>query len=849
MTGRALLIGAQTFGLGGVGHDVRAMAGALEQWGFDIDRCEAEPASRAGILDACEKLIDGTGAGESIVVYFSGLGGTLRPARREDAEPPSPVRFIVPTDFGESGDATFRGITSIEFSEILHRMSDGRAVTVILDCCFDARPSRTPGMSVKALGRPAPLDPMTAHLDALRRRALPAGRRGPESVIRLYASAPGQFAYEFDGPAGARAGRFTDGLVHALREAHGVAANWSMVMDRVRRRLATLRPAQRPVATGPLERRLFGRSEGGRPVPLATTIKGERIQLWGAPLLGVQIGDEFAIMPDGPTAPGTEPIGEVVVDSLDVTWAEGRLRPRSPGAGFPGAIRAHRTRAAWIPLPLRVRVDGARGAALVDAIAASPHVRSAAPDEACAVAVGLTPDGRLVVTDRIGPLHTPQDADARGVARVMRNLTRLARATALRSLTGDPHAGLDDPQAALDEPVDVEIGLLDDHGHHTPLPESGAVAFVGQRMYARVHNRGDHAVYVSAFDVGVAGHIGLLTSGSPAGVRVDPGARCLLGGAADRGAGIGLSWPAEPDAPGVDHARPATILVVAASMPQDLDVFDRRDPPERGTLRGARSALERRFDQIVAGAPREVEGDAGPPVRYRVHAIDFELVPAALPRAERAVFQVDERPDTAARVLSAARTAPADVTVSVSNLLAHHNRSLRCGKIRLDAVVVTADRDGHPCWRVHTVRFAGIQDGVPVRPDPDSVYCGPICDQLDLAVWVACDNRGSPDLAELLARLPPDAGPPEPGGRHPLGPARATCATIDAAASIMDSCADVLGKEAGDIAGLYRVVWPAADFAGAGRPVRQNRVRARDFSFTCTVEAVRGSGGTATSPV
>ena len=50
MVRKALLIGAQTKGLTGVENDVKSMAEALARRGFTTTCCEAENASRAGIL-------------------------------------------------------------------------------------------------------------------------------------------------------------------------------------------------------------------------------------------------------------------------------------------------------------------------------------------------------------------------------------------------------------------------------------------------------------------------------------------------------------------------------------------------------------------------------------------------------------------------------------------------------------------------------------------------------------------------------------------------------------------------------------------------------------------------------
>src|SRR5262249_19062419 len=154
-------------------------------------------------------------------------------------------------------------------------------------------------------------------------------------------------------------------------------------------------PGQRPVASGPLHRGLFGGGEVDPSALLRATIKGGVVQLLGGPLLGVRVGDEFAITPvDGSGACGTGRVGDVVVDRVNQTKATGRLRPGSPDAGARASIRVWQTRAVWSPMPVRLRADDPRAAELVDAVAASRHVRPAAGDELCAVDVDVSPDGR-----------------------------------------------------------------------------------------------------------------------------------------------------------------------------------------------------------------------------------------------------------------------------------------------------------------------------------------------------------------------------------------------------------------------------------------------------------------------
>ena len=148
MARKALLIGSQIDGLTGVGNDIGSMANALDRWGFTSVRCEAENASRAGILDAYERLIadaERPGRGGHLLQRAR----RLRPpaGRRPSSSRPAGygVQFIVPTDYHSSTEDDFRGITSVELSVLLARLTEKtKNATVVLDCCHAAHMSRGP---------------------------------------------------------------------------------------------------------------------------------------------------------------------------------------------------------------------------------------------------------------------------------------------------------------------------------------------------------------------------------------------------------------------------------------------------------------------------------------------------------------------------------------------------------------------------------------------------------------------------------------------------------------------------------------------------------------------------------
>jgi hypothetical protein len=843
MARKALLIGSQTEGLTGVGNDVAAMSRVLDLWGFASSPCEAENASRAGILDAYERLIADANQDDAVVVYYSGHGGysegpddrTLAPARRT-------IQFIVPTDYHASTENDFRGITAVELSLLLARLTEKtKNVTVVLDCCHAAHMSREREMTAKALSRKVSYRLVANHMDNLRRR----GQRldlwvppGNPHAVRVVACAPEQSAYEYDNRDGVRTGMLTEAVAQALTEAKATdrPVSWSTVIDRVRQRVLTTKPSQRPDAEGPAQRLLFDVVEADPVATLPATMTADRIRIGGAPLFGVRPGDTFAIMSgddDDPGVPGTDrKFGDVCVDHVDSSAAWGELRPTSPTRTVPVGARAHLVSTAAPALPVRVARADPRVGDLVRAIEAAPLVRLAEPDEECRVHVDVGDMGGLTVRDEVGPLHPPRLADPAGVGLVVRDLTRLARAHALRCLA-------EDLEHTLPGPVSVEFGLVED-GRARPLSSSGAVLHVGHSIHVRVRNGGKDRIYVSLLDIGVAARISVLNPTSPGGVRLRKGEEYVFGrndltGALD---GVTLSWP--EDLLG-GRPRPETIVVLASSEPVDTRVLEQRGVRAKG--RQAGSKLEQCLDQLSTGNPRDVSPAPGPGVRFTVRTIDFDLVPAPAPAVEVDSFQVDDRPDPATLLWGPKSVAPTHVALRLSDLVVHHNRAFRGSDIRLDAVVITGGSQENPVYHARTERFSDISDGQRLPLDNLLVYHGPAVDYLDIAVWVSRDSRGSLELSDLLQESltskEVQAALAQVGGLLAAAPQVATAVSaVGAGAVVVNAAYRLLRRTFGDSIGLYRTTLLAHEQFGVGRPAEQDVVRAQDFSFRYLVEEV-----------
>ena len=843
---RALLIGAEIDGLAGVENDLNSMAQALEARDFAIGRCTGKDATRAGILAAYEALIAAAGPRDAVVVYYSGHGGFVRPpdaglTRSELMD----MQFIAPVDFYDSTDDDFRGVTSVELSVLLGRLTEKtRNATVVLDCCHAAQMSRDLRLVVKSLRNLAPYERLRAHIDKLRGDGvLHTELRRPTGnpyAVRIVACAPEQSAFEYEGRDGKRVGVLTESLTMALAEAGFEKITWATVMDRVRQRVLRRSPNQRPEVEGPSRRLLFDTAEDLLLATLrATAIGSGRVSLAGAPLLGVQHDDAFVIMPPGAVGPDHQlKVGDLRVDRVGPFAAEGHVTFNSGWTQVPVGARAHRTTIVAQALPVCLPDSDGVAADLVKAVAADlnkavaaePLLRRAVQDEDWLAEVRLGPTGGLTLHDRIGPLRTPCDGDRDGIEQIVHDLKILAQATGVRGLAAKS-------EWAFNADVAVEWGHVR-QGRKIPLKAPGSVVHVGDRIYVSVRNNTGTPVFVSLVDIGVSGRIGVLTRFSPAGVQLAPNERYTLGFDDLDGelTGVPLSWPTGLDPA---QARPETVLVIVTSGPQDISALEQDGVGRRG-VRGPVSPLQRLLDQVATGCTRELDPPGGPSVRFDVHTIEFELRPLA----DEGPFLIDERPDPATLLRTSRGAAPMTVAVRIEELQIHHNRALFGADIRVDAVVLTgAGPTVQPVYLAQTERFSNIRDNERLPLDRALVYHGPAVSYLDLAVWVSRDEAGSLALSDLLADeltgLEVQNALVTLSGTMLTSAHAATAAVVMGAGAVVINVAYRLLRGAvGNVIGLYRGSLLAHERFGVGRHPETGVRRVQDFSIAYTVEDV-----------
>ncbi|UBU08843.1 caspase family protein [Nonomuraea gerenzanensis] len=835
----ALLAGAQTEGLTGVGTDVAAMADLLGRRGFEIRRCEGDTATREGIIGAYERLIRDVREQDAVVFYFSGHG--MYAATAEAGLPD--VQFIVPWGYGTAGNG-FDGITDVELSVLQARLTSVTPnVTAIIDSCHAARMSRDPRLRPKALAHPVPAEVVAEHLHRLSAEGWDLGQRHADAnplAVRLAACRRWQTAFEYTNAQGVTTGVFTESLCLALQEAEeaeaaGTRASWQRIMKRAEERVLALAPGQRAHVEGNPWRLPFELGEETHEDLLdAERLPDGRIRLLGGHLLGVEPGDGYALITDQDSV-----LTDVTVSTVTGATSVAAVTSGSPPAGLPQRMRARLVRRELPRHAVRVHGSGPAADDMRAALDAAPHVRLAtaeAPAVLCTVEVSQEP-GRIRLRDEVGDLVGPKAASPEGIAATVGNVAKLARSATLRTLP----SGAGDCELLV--PYTVEWGRVSE-GAPERLPDGGAVCYTGEPIYVRLRNDGDRPLYFWLFDLGITGGVTHITNADPYGLPLAGGSEYTVGHSPDTGlTGLRLSWAEDVPA---DAPRPESLLVVVADREQDLAALQQTaargakgQAAVRASLTPTSSVLESMLHRTMAGMSRELPAEQhARPVRYAVEHLDFLLHPAPAVSRETASFLIDQRPDRSLRIphKGRARGGPVPVALRLGELVVHRNRALRGGDVRIDALVLTGADGELPAYRAETVRFSGVRDGDRLPLDDLLLYHGPAVDYLDLALWVSRDRQDSLHLSDMLSErlgsMDFKQAAVDVAGLAMAAPqVLAAVTALGATATIVNIAYQLLSAAVGDSIGLYRTSLLQAEGFCLGHHPSTGLMRAQDFSF------------------
>jgi hypothetical protein len=854
MAKRALVIGSQIIGLRGVEHDVRRMAAALAARGFAVDARTGADASRAGILDGHAALTAASQPGDAAVVYYSGHGGRVintdpRAGSREHPDVPRQLQLVVPTDYEESTDDDFRGISGWELSLLLADLTARtRNATVILDCCHSAQMTRDGairGATPRALPHPKHLG-IARYLDALRAGGARLERLSPTGnpdAVRLFACADSQSAWEYPNADGHPGGALTEALLELLAQA-GDAVTWAVLGRAIRERVLRTFPAQRPELGGPVGRAVFSLDEPARSdaVPVATS--AGRVVIRAGRIAGVTAGDVYAVMPLAATGPDpARRLATATVTAVGPLDSEVALtQVTAPGGGLPAGALAIPVQRAIAPLAVRVAGTGSRLAEVRAAIEEAPRLTLAAPgDPEATLAVVSVADGSLRIVDPAGDLLGPLPLTGSGaretILDAVRFLADLAVAASVRELEGGHGLAADT--------VAVDWGTVVD-GAPIAQPAHGALLGLGDRIFVRIENRGPAPVHAHVFNIGTGGKLSRLTSFATLGVPLPSGHGYTLGAVDGVGVvGLGLTWPRGLPR---DTPRRDEIVVIATSQPVDLGGLETDHRGRGGGTRGdsgPRAVLEQVRRGGVRGLAPTTAADG-----FLVARRSFELAPTAGRVALAAgAFLVDDNPTGMHAALAPRAWAPArptaavargasPLTIRLADLVIDASAGLGAGDVRVDSLVCTRAAGAPPCV-VQTLRLGRPRAGERLDLGAGLLFRGAVGDFVDAAVWLSAASEAAP-LEQLLAEA---TSAELQQAMATLGHVAAVdlpwIGAVGASAVLIRAAHDVLGRACATSVGLYRGSFLAAERFGEGRHPATGLRRGAGVAFAIEVERDR----------
>ncbi|MFE2886347.1 caspase family protein [Streptomyces sp. NPDC059272] len=615
MTLRAVLIGAQTYGLTGVHADVELMRRVLTDRGFtDLDVRVGERARYAGITEGLARLQHAIRPGDGVVVYYSGHGSLS-----------GGLQYLVPVDMHESSPADFRGYLSEELTAAVRALTAVTPnVTCVLDSCHSGGAVREAAYESGRWALKAVELPRVPADAGLARAALLAGLDDPlvPNVVRLTACEQHGSAYETELRLGSgRQGVFTAALADLLDATAGRPVPWSTLVARARDRIKRQQIFQWPDAGGPAGRLPFCLEEPAAPERLPLLRREGRFRVPGGAVFGLGPEDEVSmVFPDDTRwQEGQETSVPAAVEEMDAGDAVLRVTPAGvlrPGAeelssavvppgSYALAVRVHDRR--------QVLIDavGPFADALREELVRSPRLAEAhGPDEAFAVV--RVHGGRPEVLDRTGlPLRGPADpaySDASGLVALLDELARGERTRWLR----DPR-----DSSRLDARPDVlfQARRSTGDGDWHVLKPMGERLYDGDVYRVTVGNRSGTPLYFWVLGVGLSGRTALVTNDQPSGYRVEPHTH-------RRTAPVRLYWPSDVPEQG---PRTETVHLIVGDRRMDLSALASREAHDR-SARTADPALDALLQEVWNGL-RDQRMDGGEEFHYRVWTVHADALP------------------------------------------------------------------------------------------------------------------------------------------------------------------------------------------------------------------------------
>ncbi len=261
----------------------------------NVDTLLDDSATRDGILNAMNKLLEKSNAGDIVFIYYAGHGSEVRNSLSFEADKKD--QTIVPANFWKEG---IRDIRDKELSKIFNDFLDKKVkLTVIFDCCHSGSISRGPNVRPEGL-RYMPME----NWDSKDPARYPIPETRPDDDFLIFSAAQSdEIAAECVDDNQVHHGAFTRALIEALDQ-QSVDASAIDIFTSARAILKSLGKSQEPVIGGSAKREqetLFGIKQGklsDYSFVAVSGIIGDKVQVQAGFALGLAKENELAMFND-----------------------------------------------------------------------------------------------------------------------------------------------------------------------------------------------------------------------------------------------------------------------------------------------------------------------------------------------------------------------------------------------------------------------------------------------------------------------------------------------------------------------------------------------------------------------
>ncbi len=206
-TKRALCVGINEYKrspLGGCVNDARKWARTLADLGFSSDVLTDGDATRQGILDALQRLIQGAEPGDVLIFQYAGHGTQVRDLDGDELDD-GKDESLCPIDIDQGAF-----LIDDDLWDVFGDLAAGVSLTVFLDCCHSGTSTRTfgsfqptapPATDAKRRFLPPSNDQDTAHAKYRKKLGASRGLRPVEAMrwVNFSACQPFEVAWEHGG--------------------------------------------------------------------------------------------------------------------------------------------------------------------------------------------------------------------------------------------------------------------------------------------------------------------------------------------------------------------------------------------------------------------------------------------------------------------------------------------------------------------------------------------------------------------------------------------------------------------------------------------------------------------------